>query len=93
MCQFLGKIWCFKLVKTRRQYSLSSNKLQILKVLFLRQADMSCTGMLFMCLLFSVNKMYFVLGNGTLLGASANVVCAGIAETHGHRLKFTEFFK
>ncbi|XP_041357544.1 P protein-like [Gigantopelta aegis] len=32
-------------------------------------------------------------GNGTLIGASANVVCAGIAEQHGWGISFREFFK
>ncbi|XP_069130370.1 P protein-like [Argopecten irradians] len=32
-------------------------------------------------------------GNGTLIGASANVVCAGIAEQHGYGFTFLEFFK
>ncbi|KAK6173378.1 hypothetical protein SNE40_016843 [Patella caerulea] len=32
-------------------------------------------------------------GNGTLIGASANVVCAGIAEQHGYGINFCEFFK
>ncbi|KAL5011987.1 hypothetical protein ScPMuIL_010538 [Solemya velum] len=32
-------------------------------------------------------------GNGTLIGASANVVCAGIAEQHGYGFGFVEFFK
>jgi len=32
-------------------------------------------------------------GNGTLIGASANVVCAGVAEQHGYRFTFFEFFK
>uniref|UniRef100_A0A3Q0RQH8 Oculocutaneous albinism II n=1 Tax=Amphilophus citrinellus TaxID=61819 RepID=A0A3Q0RQH8_AMPCI len=31
--------------------------------------------------------------NGTLIGASANVVCAGIAEQHGYGFSFMEFFK
>ncbi|KAL6031316.1 hypothetical protein STEG23_017964, partial [Scotinomys teguina] len=31
-------------------------------------------------------------GNGTLIGASANVVCAGIAEQHGYGFSFVEFF-
>nr|XP_011766837.2 P protein isoform X8 [Macaca nemestrina] len=31
-------------------------------------------------------------GNGTLIGASANVVCAGIAEQHGYGFSFMEFF-
>ncbi|XP_037626986.1 P protein [Sebastes umbrosus] len=32
-------------------------------------------------------------GNGTLIGASANVVCAGIAEQHGYGFSFIEFFR
>lgn len=32
-------------------------------------------------------------GNGTLVGASANVVCAGIAEQHGYKISFIEYFK
>lgn len=32
-------------------------------------------------------------GNGTLIGASANVVCAGVAEQHGYRFSFMEFLK
>ncbi|XP_075988949.1 P protein-like isoform X2 [Anticarsia gemmatalis] len=32
-------------------------------------------------------------GNGTLIGASANVVCAGVAEQHGYRFSFVQFFK
>ncbi|ESO95247.1 hypothetical protein LOTGIDRAFT_180671 [Lottia gigantea] len=32
-------------------------------------------------------------GNGTLIGASANVVCTGIAEQHGYGITFAEFFK
>ncbi|XP_076319068.1 P protein-like [Tachypleus tridentatus] len=32
-------------------------------------------------------------GNGTLIGASANVVCAGVAEQHGYRFTFMDFFK
>ncbi|OQR72405.1 P protein-like, partial [Tropilaelaps mercedesae] len=31
-------------------------------------------------------------GNGTLIGASANVVCAGVAEHHGYRFTFMDFF-
>ncbi|KAF4799998.1 hypothetical protein TURU_049800 [Turdus rufiventris] len=34
-----------------------------------------------------------VQGNGTLIGASANVVCAGIAEQHGYGFTFMEFFR
>ncbi|XP_058793349.1 P protein-like [Phymastichus coffea] len=32
-------------------------------------------------------------GNGTLIGATANVVCAGIAEQHGYHFTFMKFFK
>ncbi|XP_072948684.1 P protein-like [Epargyreus clarus] len=32
-------------------------------------------------------------GNGTLIGASANVVCAGVAEQHGYKFTFLHFFK
>jgi Na+/H+ antiporter NhaD/arsenite permease-like protein len=31
-------------------------------------------------------------GNGTLIGASANVVCAGVAEQHGYKFTFKDFF-
>ena len=34
-----------------------------------------------------------ITGNGTLIGASANVVCAGVAEQHGYRFTFMDFFK
>lgn len=36
--------------------------------------------------------IYFV-GNGTLIGASANVVAAGIAEQNGYKISFMSFFK
>ncbi|OXU23779.1 hypothetical protein TSAR_010202 [Trichomalopsis sarcophagae] len=32
-------------------------------------------------------------GNGTLIGATANVVCAGVAEQHGYSFTFMQFFK
>jgi Na+/H+ antiporter NhaD/arsenite permease-like protein len=32
-------------------------------------------------------------GNGTLIGASANIVMASKAEIEGHRITFIEFFK
>ena len=32
-------------------------------------------------------------GNGTLIGASCNIVAAGIADGHGHGFTFGEFFK
>ncbi|XP_050545556.1 P protein isoform X2 [Daktulosphaira vitifoliae] len=32
-------------------------------------------------------------GNGTLIAASCNMVCAGVAEQHGYRMSFMQFFK
>lgn len=32
-------------------------------------------------------------GNGTLIGASANVVAAGVADQHGYKFSFMEYFK
>lgn len=32
-------------------------------------------------------------GNGTLYGASANIVCAGVAEKLGHKITFFQYFK
>ncbi|GFV59426.1 p protein [Trichonephila clavipes] len=32
-------------------------------------------------------------GNGTLIGASANVVTAGLSEQHGYRFSFYDFFR
>ncbi|KAF2894275.1 hypothetical protein ILUMI_11899 [Ignelater luminosus] len=32
-------------------------------------------------------------GNGTLFGSSSNIVCAGVAEQHGHRFTFMQFMK
>lgn len=32
-------------------------------------------------------------GNGSLYGASSNIVCAGVAEKLGHKLKFFEYLK
>nr|XP_018914398.1 PREDICTED: P protein [Bemisia tabaci]XP_018914399.1 PREDICTED: P protein [Bemisia tabaci]XP_018914400.1 PREDICTED: P protein [Bemisia tabaci] len=32
-------------------------------------------------------------GNGTLIGASSNMVCAGVAEQHGYRISFSEYLK
>ncbi|GBP98020.1 P protein [Eumeta japonica] len=37
--------------------------------------------------------MFLLSGNGTVIGASANVVCAGVAEQHGYRVTFIEYFK
>ena len=38
-------------------------------------------------------SIYFFTGNGTLIGASANVVCAGLAEQYGYPITFNKFFK
>lgn len=32
-------------------------------------------------------------GNGTIIGASANVIATGMAEEHGHKISFTKYFK
>lgn len=32
-------------------------------------------------------------GNGTLVGASPNIICAGIAEQHGYKMTFMDFLK
>lgn len=32
-------------------------------------------------------------GNGTLIGSTSNVVCAGIAEQHGYKFSFMDYFK
>lgn len=32
-------------------------------------------------------------GNGTLIGASANVIGASVAEKHGYKITFMQFFK
>jgi Na+/H+ antiporter NhaD/arsenite permease-like protein len=32
-------------------------------------------------------------GNGTLVGASSNIVAAGIAEQHGRRIRFRTFLR
>ena len=37
--------------------------------------------------------LFMFAGNGTLIGASANVVCAGIAEQNGYRISFKGFLK
>ncbi|XP_059576945.1 P protein isoform X2 [Alligator mississippiensis] len=44
-------------------------------------------------LIFSLAMGACLGGNGTLIGASANVVCAGIAEQHGYGFSFMEFFR
>lgn len=37
--------------------------------------------------------IYIYVGNGTLYGASANIVCAGVAEKLGHKITFFQYFK
>lgn len=32
-------------------------------------------------------------GNGTIIGASANVIAVGMAEEHGHKITFKQYFK
>ena len=45
--------------------------------------------------MFDIDRLINLLpiGNGTLIGASANVVAAGIAEQHGYGFTFMDFFK
>lgn len=38
-------------------------------------------------------RLVAIIGNGTVYGASANVVCAGIAEQHGYKISFIKFFR
>lgn len=42
---------------------------------------------------FSLTMSCNVKGNGTLYGASANVVCSGIAEQHGYKVSFMDYIK
>ena len=53
------------------------------------------TSLLLLCVRLSVQFVFHSsgTGNGTLIGASANVVCAGIAEQNGYRISFKDFFK
>lgn len=59
----------------------------------------ACLGGKFICIRlilewFDLNFLFSLnTGNGTLIGASANVVCAGVAEQHGYRFTFVEYFK
>lgn len=54
----------------------------------------ACLGGIDFTLTDNKNTTFFLYsGNGTLIGASANVVCAGVAEQHGYRFTFVEFFK
>ena len=32
-------------------------------------------------------------GNGTVIGASANVIATGIADEHGHKISFGRYFR
>lgn len=42
---------------------------------------------------FLINYFRFDSGNGTLYGASANILCAGIAEQHGYKISFSYYFR
>lgn len=35
----------------------------------------------------------FSLGNGTIIGASANIVAISVARQYGYRITFFDFFK
>ncbi|XP_015779517.1 PREDICTED: P protein-like [Acropora digitifera] len=41
----------------------------------------------------NLTKAERINGNGTLIAASANVVCAGLAEQYGYPIKFNTFFR
>ena len=41
----------------------------------------------------AIDACWLSTGNGTLIGASANVVAAGIAEQHGYGFTFMDFFR
>lgn len=43
--------------------------------------------------IYVVEWMGIFAGNGTLIGATANVVCVGVAEQHGYKFSFIQFFK
>lgn len=53
----------------------------------------SFTNYLLMFFLLLWLHTHSLTGNGTLIGASSNVVCAGVAEQHGYRFTFMDFFK
>lgn len=44
-------------------------------------------------MIYVVEWMGIFAGNGTLIGATANVVCVGVAEQHGYKFSFIQFFK
>jgi Na+/H+ antiporter NhaD/arsenite permease-like protein len=50
-------------------------------------------GMNIMPLWWAVSLGACLGGNGTLIGASANVIVAGLAEKHGYKLTFSRYLK
>lgn len=53
----------------------------------------ACLGGELLYVLVVANSCFLSPGNGTLIGASANVVCAGIAEQNGYKISFMRFLK
>jgi len=43
--------------------------------------------------IYMAERLTVFKGNGTLIGATANVVCMGIAEQHGYKFSFMQFSK
>lgn len=76
----MHKCWALALHKYVFYVTLNSDLNTIIKKLYFDEQ-------------FSLICFRVCLGNGTLIGASANVVCAGIAEQHGYGFSFMEFFK
>lgn len=54
---------------------------------------MGASGMCIAPLWWAVSLGACLGGNGTLIGASSNVVVAGLAEKHGYKLSFSRYFK
>lgn len=54
---------------------------------------MESTGMDVTPLWWAVSLGACLGGNGTLIGASANVVLSDISKKHGHEITFAKFFK
>ncbi|MBZ4670368.1 MAG: hypothetical protein JG769_672 [Oscillospiraceae bacterium] len=53
---------------------------------------MGASGMVISPLWWAISLGACLGGNGTLIGASANVVTAGLAEKHGYKLTFKKYF-
>lgn len=47
----------------------------------------------FLPFLLIIIQIKCIVGNGTIIAASCNMVCAGVSEQHGYRMSFMQFFK